>query len=224
MTLTHSALLRAKIELAQPRLQGTAQRFWRHARVEEVFERHLQNLYFTVSSSRPLLERALERSRMLNGDAVARSLIPYFEEHIIEEEGHDEWVLDDLEVLGVPREQVKRQVPAPAVAALTGSQYYYIDHAHPVSLVAYQAVVEGYPPRKEFLDGIVERTQITRQALGSFYKHAEIDRQHGEALWQMLDALPLDDSHVSLLGMNAFLCVDLIARLMESTLDALGED
>ena len=119
---------------------------------------------------------------------------------------------------------MKRQVPAPAVAALTGSQYYYIDHAHPVSLVAYQAVVEGYPPRKEFLDGIVERTQITRQALGSFYKHAEIDRHHGEALWQMLDALPLDDSHVSLLGMNAFLCVDLIARLMESTLDALGED
>ena len=221
MTLTHSALLRAKIELVQPRLQTVARRFWRHPRVEDVYGRHLQNLYFTVSSSRPLLQRALERSRAMPDDDVSQALIPYLVEHIEEEAGHDEWVLDDLEVLGIPRKQVTGRIPPAAVAALTGSQYYYIDHVHPVALTAYQAVVEGYPPRVEFLDGIVERTRIPRQALGSFYKHAEIDLHHGAALWATLDALPLQDEHVSLLGMNAFLCVDLIANLMESTLDAL---
>ena len=221
MTMTHSALLRAKIELAQPRVQGIAQRFWRHRNVEEVFKRHLQNLYFTVSSSRPLLEHALEHSKQMPDDAVARALIPYFEEHIEEEEGHDEWVLDDLEVLGVNRDTAKTRVPPPAVATLTGSQFYYISNVHPVALTAYQAVVEGNPPRVEFLDGIVERTSIPKQALGSFYKHAEIDKHHGKALWAMLDALPLENEQVSLLGMNAMLCCDLIAGLMESTLDAL---
>jgi hypothetical protein len=222
MTMTHSALLRAKIELAQPRIQGTAQRFWRHERVEEVFTRHLQNLYFTVSSSRPLLEHALQRSRSLEDDAVAAALVPYFEEHIEEEAGHDEWVLDDLEVLGVSREVAKRRIPPPAVATLTGSQYYYIDKVHPLALIAYQAVVEGYPPRVEFLDGIVARTRIPKAALGSFYKHAEIDKHHGRALWAMLDGLPLNAHHVSLLGMNALMCCELIAALMESTLDAVG--
>jgi hypothetical protein len=224
MTMTHSALLRAKIELAQPRVQGVAQRFWRHDNVEEVFKRHLQNLYFTVSSSRPLLQHALARSRELPEDAVASALIPYLEEHIEEEDGHDEWVLDDLEVLGVSRETARSRMPPPAVASLTGSQHYYIDTVHPVALTAYQAVVEGNPPRVDFLEGIVARTRIPKAALGSFYKHAEIDKHHGKALWAMLDALPLGERHVALLGMNAMLCCDLIAGLMESTLDALDSE
>lgn len=188
-----------------------------------MYARHLQNLYFTVSSSRPLLERALERSQALVDDPVAQALIPYLEEHIEEEAGHDEWVLDDLEVLGIARESAKQRIPPPAVAALTGSQIYYIEKVHPVALTAYQAVVEGYPPRVEFLDGIVERTRIPKDALGSFYKHAEIDKHHGKALWAMLDALPLSSHHHTLMGINAMMCTDLIAGLMESTLDLMDE-
>ena len=223
MTISHSALLRAKIELVEPRLQSAAQRFWRHPRITEVFTRHLQNLYFTVSSSVPLLEHALRRSKQLDGDDVARALAPYLEEHIAEETGHEEWVLDDLEVLGVDRINASQRVPPPAVAVLTGSQHYYIDQTHPVALTAYQAVVEGNPPRVEFLDAITSRTGLPREALGSFYKHAEIDKHHGRKLWTLLDELPLTAEHNSLLGMNAMLCSDLIAKLMESTLDAVDE-
>lgn len=223
MTISHSALLRAKIELVEPHLQATAQRFWRHPRIKDVFARHLQNLYFTVSSSVPLLEHAVRRSKELRDDSVAQALIPYLQEHVQEETGHDEWVLEDLEVLGVSRDRATRRVPPPAVAVLTGSQHYYIEKTHPVSLIAYQAVVEGKPPRVEFLDTVVSRTGLPKEALRSFYRHAEIDRHHGKKLWAVLDALPLTEEHNSLLGVNAMLCSELIASLMESTLDAFDE-
>ena len=36
--------------------------------------------------------------------------------------------------------------PAPAVAALVGAQYYWVLHHHPVALLGYIGLLEGYPP------------------------------------------------------------------------------
>lgn len=219
MSQSHSEILRAKIGLAEPRLQDTAARFWNHPQLESVFKKHLLRLYFTITASKPLLEAALQRSRELSDDCpVAAKLVPYLAEHIIEEEGHDEWVLDDLEVLGVSRAEVRATIPPADAATLTGSQYYYIQHSHPVAVTAYQAVVEGSPPRKEFLDSIVARTAIPKGAFGSLYKHAIIDQQHGKALWALLDSLPLEPWHSTLLGVNALLITEQIAGFMETVL------
>jgi hypothetical protein len=216
---SNSTVLKAKIRLVEPRLQQAASRFWNHPQIERVFRLHLARLYFTINASKPLLECALARSRELADDcSVAKRLVPYFEKHIIEEAGHDEWILDDLRVLGVSREEVTSRLPPAEAATLAGSQYYYINHVHPLAVVSYQAVVEGSPPRKEFLDGIVARTSIPEAALGSFYKHAEIDVHHGRDLWALLDSLPLQPWHETLLGINAMLVTDQLACFLESLL------
>lgn len=184
---------------------------------------HLARIYFNVNASKPLLENALYRARELSEECpVAEKLVPYFEKHIVEEEGHDDWILDDLGVLGVRREDVTSRIPPVDTATLTGSQYYYINHAHPVAVTSYQAVVEGSPPRKEFLDQIVERTHISRDALGSFYKHADIDLHHREDLWNLLDSLPLQPWHTTLLGINAMLVTEQLAGFLESLLASVG--
>ena len=43
---------------------------------------------------------------MLDTDPVAPGMLEYFDKHIPEETGHDEWVLDDLATLGFRREEI----------------------------------------------------------------------------------------------------------------------
>jgi len=214
----HSDLLKIKIDLASPYLHEQSRLFWQHPRFESVFELHLKKLYHCVSSSVPLMEEALRHANQLSDNCrVANLLIPYLEKHIEEETNHDLWLLEDIESLGIRKDLVTAMITPPDVAVLIGSQYYYCSRTHPVALLSYFALVEGYPPKKEFLDEIVENTSIPREALRSFYEHAEMDIHHSEELWSLIESLPLTPGHVELLGINALLCIDKLSEILENS-------
>jgi len=98
----------------------------------------------------PLTDAALKRSRELpDTDGLAMPLAAYLEEHVDEEVGHDETLLDDLELVGVDRATAVARMPSPTIAALVGSQYYWILHHHPLTFLGFVAVMEGYPPTPE---------------------------------------------------------------------------
>lgn len=78
--------------------------------------------------------------------AKPTGLATYLERHVDEERQHDDWLLEDLAELGVAREDVWGRIPSPNIAALVGSQYYWMRHYHPVALLGYIAVLEGRPP------------------------------------------------------------------------------
>ena len=222
---SQSEMLKYKIRLASPRLQEQLNLFWNHPRFPEIYREHLIRLYYSVSASIPLLKCALERARALSETCpVAAALVPYLSEHIVEEQDHDEWLLEDIEELGIPREKVTSQIPPTAVASLIGSQYYYIKHAHPVSVIAYLAVVEGNPPKKEALDDITLKKGIPKKALRTLYKHAELDIIHSKELWILIDDLPLVPWHTILLGVNAILVTDQIASRMEEILASVSRE
>ena len=129
------------------------------------------------------MEAALHASRAIAaGDGVAAGMIAYLERHIEEERGHDEWLLEDLEALGVSRAEVRTRAPADSTARAVGAQYYWIRHDHPVALLGYVAVVEGRPPSVAFLDEIVARTGLPSSAFRTLYRHAESDVGHGRDL------------------------------------------
>jgi len=219
--MTHSQKLRSKIRLADPRLQEQLSLFWDHPAFREVFAEHLVRLYFAVNSSIPLLQRALDRSRELAGQCpVAAALIPYFADHIEEERYHDEWLLEDIEALGTPRSSVTARIPTPDVAAMIGTQYYYINHSHPLSMIGYLAVIEGSPPRKEELDRVASAMVVPKASLRPFYKHAEFDVGHSKDLWDLVDDLPLEPWHETLLGLNVIAVTDQLAVIMANVLAA----
>ncbi|MDH3440249.1 MAG: hypothetical protein OEM63_05835, partial [Gammaproteobacteria bacterium] len=56
------------------------------------------------------------------------------------------------------------------------------------------------------------------EALGSFYKHATIDLHHREDLWNLLDSLPLEPLHSTMLGLNAMLVTEQLACFLENLL------
>ncbi len=223
--MSHSQELKSKIRLADPRLQEQLGLFWDHPSFRAVFAEHLVGLYFAVNASIPLLQCALERSRKLAAECpVAAGLIPYFTGHIDEEQYHDEWLLEDIETLGMARSSVTSRIPPPDVAAMIGTQYYYIHHAHPLSMLAYLAVIEGSPPRREELDRVAARMTVPKTSLRSFYKHAEFDIGHSEELWHLIDHLPLEPWHQTLLGLNVIVVTDQLAVIMENVLAAAGQN
>jgi hypothetical protein len=224
-SVTNSELLKSKIRLVDPRLQEQLSLFWEHPRFPEVFKQHLQRLYHAVHASVPMMQCALEKSRQLAPNCpIATALVPYFSEHIEEEKQHDVWLLQDMEVLGVPPDQITEQIPPTVVATLIGTQYYYINHTHPITMIGYLAVVEGNPPRAETLDQIVAKTSIPKEALRSFYKHAELDIHHSDELWQLLDDLPLTTWHNTLLGLNVMLVTDQLANMLEELLAEISNE
>jgi Iron-containing redox enzyme len=168
----------------------------------------------------PLTEAALKRSRELSDkDPLAVPLAAYLEEHVEEEVGHDEKLLDDLELVGVDRATAVAQMPSPTVAALVGAQYYWIVHHHPVTFLGFVALMEGYPPTPELIETLIERTGFPREAFRTYIEHGDLDPGHRDHLDETLDSLPLTAEHESMLGVSAIASSDLAARALAELLD-----
>lgn len=162
------------------------------------------------------METARERAEALGeGDAVSAALARYLEEHVTEEMDHDEWLLDDLEVVGSDRATVLARPPAPAVAALVGAQYYWMFHYHPVALLGYIAVLEGYPPSLQLIEDLRSRAGYDARAFRTLRKHAELDPGHREELDELLDSLPLTREQSTVMGLSGIHTVGALTRAYE---------
>jgi Iron-containing redox enzyme len=171
----------------------------------------------------PLLDAARKRARSLaSRDHVAAQLLPYLLKHAREELHHDDWLLEDMELLGIDRAAVLGRIPPPDVAAMIGTQYYWLYHAHPVGVLGCFAVLEGMPPTVEMLDGIAANARIPKRGLRTLYKHAQLDPHHRDDLNDVLDGLPLQRWHSTLLGVSAVTVVGQLSAILERLVDGSG--
>ncbi len=82
--------------------------------------------------------------------AAAASRVPdqhrgvryYLYEHMHEESGHEEWVMNDLEAVGVTRDAVLAHQPSLHTLALTGYNYWAADRRDPCSVLGMMYVLE----------------------------------------------------------------------------------
>lgn len=218
----HSQLLRGKIRLVEPLLSAVANRFWRHPRVAELYPEFLFLVHTMIRASVPMMLQAAAAARRRADDPVAAPLADYYEKHAREEMHHDEWLLDDLAVLGHRREEVLARLPSPTVAALVGAQYYWIEHVHPAAFLAYLAVLEGNPPEVGQLEDIRRRAGLPADAFRTLVKHAHLDPHHRDDLDDTLDALALGPALHALLGVAAFFTVERVSEAMEEILTRFG--
>lgn len=211
---SHSRRLRDKIQLVRAPLDAVAEELWTHPRLREIYPEFLFRNHSVIRSSVPLMKAAAERcEKLLETDPVAKGMLAYFQKHIPEETGHDDWVLDDLEVLGFRRDEVLQRVPPLSAAELAGAQYYWIRHVHPVALLGFIAVLEGTPPDVPFFEQTADRIGVPRRAFSNLLLHGKLDPQHRDDLDRTLDALPLTESHHALMGVSAFQTVSLLTRV-----------
>jgi hypothetical protein len=222
-SLRHGQLLKRKIALAGPLLQPVTSEFWDHHRLSDLFPEFLVAIHGSVRATLPLMEAATRiAKRDRHTDAICDALCEYFPQHIDEERDHEEWLLQDLEVLGLGREEVLGRLPLPAIAAMVGAQYYWIFHVHPVALLGFFAVLEGHPPTIDHLDEIERRTGLPSDAFRMLRHHAELDVMHADELFSRLDDLPLSPRLVELVGTSALHTIAALATFFNDLMTRLA--
>jgi Iron-containing redox enzyme len=218
-----SSVLRRKIALALPALVAAQRRLDQHPDPAAAWIAFLRVLYGSMRASVPLLETALDRARDLSSaDPLASGLVDYLHRHVEEECGHDEWLLQDLQSVGVDSTELLSRPPSGTVAALIGAQYYWTLHYHPVCILGYLMVIEGNPPSRRSLQDLQGRSGLPPSAFRTMLEHADLDIDHAVELDDLLDRLPLSPHHNEALGLSAISTVAGLTRLLNEVGDRLA--
>jgi hypothetical protein len=215
--------LRLKLRLADSSLGSVVSAFWGRPDLPRLFPEFLFLVHSCIRASTPLMEQALGQARLrAEGDPVSRGLADYLERHIGDEDGHDDWLLEDLETLGLNRTEILARVPSLRAACMVGSQYYWIRHVHPVAILGYIAVLEGSPPAATELEAVQRRTGLPPQAFRTLLEHADLDVDHARELYALIDALPLTDAQSALVGMSALQTLEHMGGMFQDLLHTPG--
>jgi hypothetical protein len=218
---TPSTRLRRKIRLVTGRFAEACHGVFTHPRLAELWPEYMITQHTIIRSTVPVMRAGRDEARARgSADPVAAGVAEYLDIHIVEETNHDEWLLDDLEVLGVPRSTALDRVPSATVAALVGSQYYWLFHYHPAALLGYFAFMEGFPPKLELISDLIERTGYPEEAFRTFKLHGELDPGHQAELDRTIDGLPLTPQHETALGMSALNTALLVTQSLQEVAEA----
>ncbi len=147
-----------------------------HGMTVERYRHLLIELYHVVWHFNPICAAAA--SRLSDDDQAVRY---FLFEHMHEESGHQEWVLNDLEAVGVARRNAQSSLPSIFVATLCGYNYWCADRRDPCSALGMMycleviASVYGGP----FSSAIKESLLLQDDRGISFISsHAELDTEH----------------------------------------------
>lgn len=105
---------------------------------KQLYGDFLEQAYHHVRFTCPLLEAALARCGAADG-AYRNAL----EEYVREEQGHDEWILDDIRALGFDDTAVRNGQGGLACRVMVSHAYYLIDKVSPYALLGMVHVLEG---------------------------------------------------------------------------------
>lgn len=205
-----------------PALFHACRQLAQHGDFSRVYVDYLFLLHSMMRAAVSLMGEAVSQLESRPQDDASRALIQYFRRHGLEEQGHDAWVLEDLEELGVDRERALRRMPSPSVAQLVGAQYYWIRHYDPVALLGYLMVLEGYPSPVAAVEDLAKRSGVPAAAFRTVRRHAADDIGHSRELDRLIDRLPLTEQQFELVCVNASMTVSSLIRCAQELLDNEG--
>jgi hypothetical protein len=207
-----SLVLRTTLEQVTPALRAAAAQLWREPGLNRRYVAYLSAMHGVLRASVPLMELAARHAEWhAEQNVESGALGRYLRRHIVEERGHDEWVLADLAAAGVTPDVTV--APPPVVARLVGPQYYWILHHDPVALLGYIAVLEGNAPAPELAGLIVARTGLPPGAVRTVREHAALDVAHADEVLALLDLLPLTAAQLHTVVLSALSTVDALIDL-----------
>ena len=155
----------------------------------------LLELYPVVWHFNPSCASAASR---MEDDYTAVRMFLY--EHMHEEAGHEQWVLNDLQAVGVTAETARAHRAAPHTLALVGYNHWAAERRHPCSVLGMMYTLEviasvyGGP----FASAIRESLLLEGDAGVSFIaSHASLDAAHMVALRQVLNQVQGDEARAA---------------------------
>ena len=153
----------------------------------ERYRKLLLELYHVVWHFNPVCAAAASRI-----EDSHRQIRYHLYEHMQEESGHEEWVMNDLEAVGVQRSDTLAHTASPFTLALNGYNYWAADRRHPCSvlgmLYALEVIASVYGG--PFASAIKESLLLEgEQGISFIGSHATLDAQHMAELRKVLDTV-----------------------------------
>jgi pyrroloquinoline quinone (PQQ) biosynthesis protein C len=149
----------------------------------------LLELYHVVWYFNPVTAAAASRMG-LPQDGGLSGVRDFLYEHMFEERGHDQWVLNDLQAIGVTAQQAREHEPQVHTLALVGYNFWATEHRNPTAalgmLYALEVIASVYGG--PFASAISERLLLEGKSGVSFIdSHSSLDSQHIAALRDVLN-------------------------------------
>jgi pyrroloquinoline quinone (PQQ) biosynthesis protein C len=158
-----------------------------HGMSVDRYRRFLLELYHIVFHFNPICAAAA--SRVTDEEGALRD---FLYRHMQEESGHEIWVLNDLESIGLTRASLKAELPSVFTSTLCGFNYWSADRRHPCAVLgmmyALEVIASVYGGA--FSAALRESLLLTGDLGISFISsHATMDQEHMIELRHVLDTL-----------------------------------
>lgn len=146
----------------------------------------LREAYHHVRHTVPLLQ------------ACRRALPPHhawlhgpLQEYVAEEQGHDEWILDDLRACGADVQAVRAGPPAHATEVMVAYAYDTIARGNPLGFFGMVHVLEGTSVALALAaaDQIQQALALPDAAFGYLRSHGLLDREHTAHFGLLMDRI-----------------------------------
>ena len=150
----------------------------------------LGQAYHHVRHTSPLL--------MLLGGRLPERLSwmrPAVAEYIEEENGHEQWILNDITAAGGDAESVSASRPQLPTELMVAYAYDVINRGNPVGFFGMVYVLEGTSVALALMaaDKIQQTLQLPDTAFSYLRSHGTLDQEHTQHLAQLLERMTPDD-------------------------------
>ena len=150
----------------------------------ERYRKLLLELYQIVWHFNPICAAAASRV-----PDTHRELRYFLYEHMAEESGHEQWIGNDLEAVGVADEAMLQHRPSPSTLALIGYNYWGAERRNPCSVLGMMYVLEVIASvyGGAFASAVRESLLLVGDRGVSFIgSHATLDTEHMAQLRKIL--------------------------------------
>lgn len=184
-----------------------------HGMTIERYRKLLLELYHVVWHFNPVCAAAASRV-----PDAQRQVRYYLYDHMHEESGHEQWVMNDLEAVGVGHAETQAHQPSVHTLALNGYNYWSADRRHPCSVLgmmyALEVIASVYGGT--FASAIRESLLLQGERGVSFISsHATMDMDHMVTLRKLLNTVD-DDAAREAIVESTLLNFHHITRVFEA--------
>ena len=168
----------------------------------ERYRKLLLELYHVVWNFNPVCAAAASRV----GDAQ-KQVRHFLYDHMNEEKGHEDWVVNDLEAMGVEAAQVFGYKPTEFMLGLNGYNYWAADRRHPCSVLGMLYALEviasvyGGPLTTAIADSLLLQGD---RGISFISSHATLDTEHMADLRLVMNTLDDDAAKDAIVESTVF--------------------
>lgn len=125
---------------------------------------------------------------------------PALDEYVAEEQGHDEWILDDIAACGADAEAVRHGRPGHATEVMVAYAYDTIARGNPLGFFGMVHVLEGTSVALalQAADQIQAHLRLPDRAFSYLRSHGTLDREHTAHFALLMDRIedPADQAAI----------------------------